>query len=81
MNESERKHHLDIGHMKIFLTSILTRTSLTSMLTETSLGSRFIFIFDSLNVFYLKDFGYIKVEENIITIQRLHENIFNVSLG
>ena len=81
MNKSGRKHHRHIRYTKIFLASIPTRTSLTSMLTETSLGSRFIFIFDSLNVFYLKDFGYIKVEENIITIQRLHENIFNVSLG
>jgi len=39
MKESGRKHDLDIGYTKIFLTSISTKTSLRSISTEKSLGS------------------------------------------
>ena len=40
MNESERKHRLDIGYMKRSLGSILTKTSLGSILTKKSLRSK-----------------------------------------
>jgi len=38
MNKSERKHHHDIDYMKIFLTSIPTKTYLGSISTKISLG-------------------------------------------
>jgi len=37
MNENGRKHHHDIDYMKIFLTSISTKTSLISISYETFL--------------------------------------------